>query len=109
MKERRVYWRWKGSQYILEGRLPNKKAVTLWTLPDANRFVHILEANESFPTREKNAKILELYGRLEYKALKSPKGFSKDRLINIKRSSKKVENTSHSDEETKEMLWKLTK
>lgn len=92
MKQRRVYYRWKGKSIILEGRLPNGKPLGVWTLPNANKFISEIIGNASFLTflpQEKQDKIREKYMRLDYKKDKANKLSAKVRPIIIKRSQNK--------------------
>lgn len=88
MKPRRIYWRWKGGQYVLEGRLPSGKAKTLWTLPPPQKFISQLQSNASFFTKEKREQILKIYECLQVKAERRPKHLSKVPPSKITRTHK---------------------
>jgi len=89
MKPRRIYWRWKDKQYVLEGRLPDNKTMTIWTLPPAEKFIKQILDNESFFTKEKREKMIEKYMRLEFKSERKAKGFSKVPTNKIRRTQEK--------------------
>lgn len=67
MKERRLYWRKKGSSLVLEGRTTQNKPILLWTLPNANAFYNDILVNASFLSQEKLTKIKEKFERLGFR------------------------------------------
>lgn len=86
MKERRLYWRKKGKSIVLEGRLDNNNPILIWTLPEANRFIKLINEKASLFEQEKLKEINEKVLRLAFRPEKIRKQRQEVRPMFIKRT-----------------------
>ena len=107
MKSRRIYYRKKNKSIVIEGRLPNSKALLIWTLPDPERFILGLTENASYFPVEKRQKIMEKVMRLDIKKENKPKHSPKVLPRIIKRINKEDAITPSKEEANK--LWDITR
>jgi len=100
MKRRQIYYRRKDKSIVMEGKTQDGKSILIWTLPNPEKLISILNQKASYFDEEKRAKILEKINlcaeRPEIKTERAESEESKVRPVNIKRSLK--------DEEIKTLL-----
>jgi len=108
MKDRRIYYRKKDKSIVIEGKQDGKN-ILIWTLPDPEKLISIIESKASNFPSDKLQNILEKVKRLDIKSDKPIKTNQKVRLLNIVRTPKIDAETNKITNEQRRQLWELTK
>ena len=87
MKLGRIYFRKSGKALAIEGKTNSGKSLHIYTLGDAEKMLQKLMDNASFFTKEKRAKIEQIFRRIAFRSKRGEKQPPELPLINIVRTS----------------------